>query len=174
MRRLIALVALLLAAGPAVAAQPINESDRGAIVAALGSYAASWASLDADALASHWDLRDESPLYLAEEVDAVLADMSAIRAYWKKNAAAFSGVTLAFSDYRIKPIDRDTALVAFHMDWRIAFKNPLAKPIAADNRVVALMRREGKIWKLAAWIEAPLAPTVFLRKALENNAESQR
>lgn len=167
MRAVLAAALLLAGVSPAYSAQ---KPDQSGIVAALDQYAAAWASLDPARLAAQWDEADARPLYLAEEVEATFTDWPAIRAYWTKNAAAFSAADLKFSDYEIKTLDGSTALVAFHMNWRIAFKNPAVKPLAADNRVVALMRRSGKAWKLAAWIEAPLAPTIFLRKELEKNA----
>jgi hypothetical protein len=158
---------LLAGAAPALSAP---KPDEAGVVAALDRYAAAWASLDPAQLAEQWDEADASPLYLAEEVEATFTDWPAIRAYWTKNAAAFSAAELKFSDHHVKPLDASTALVAFHMRWRIAFKSPAVKPLAADNRVVALMRKKGKRWALAAWVEAPLAPTIFLRKELERNA----
>ena len=167
MRTILAVVFLLSGLAPAVAAP---KPEQAGIVAALEAYAQAWRKLDAEALAAQWDESDAQPLYLAEEVDTTFTEWSAIKDYWSKNAAAFSSAELDFSDYKLKPLDGSSALVAFHMRWRIDFKNPAAKPLAADNRVVALMRKKGGRWRLAAWVEAPLAPTVFLRKELERNA----
>lgn len=167
MRLTLAIVLLLLGFAPALGAPKVDQAG---IVAALDAYAAAWRALDAKALAAQWDGTDAQPLYLAEEVDATFTEWPAIKDYWTKNAAAFSAAELDFSDYRVKPLDSASALVAFHMHWRIAFKNPAVKPLAADNRVVALMRKKDGRWRLSAWVEAPLAPTVFLRKELERNA----
>ena len=138
--------------------------------ALLGAYAEAWASLDAARLEAHWDVGDDAPLYIAEEVDAVFSDWSAVRGYWRANAAYIAEIDVAFDAPVIKELGAREALVAAQMRWRVAFKSAAMKPIAGDNRVVALVRRKDGAWKLAAWIEAPLAPLAYLRRELERDA----
>jgi hypothetical protein len=169
MREILTAAALLtatLTSAPS-AAGAVDASERAKIAAALDAYARNFATLDAGKLAAHWDERDPAPVYIAEEVDQVFADWPAIKAYWAGNAAYIAKIEVELSDYVIKPLHDDEALVAASMRWTLAPKSASQKPMSGENRLIALMRKVDSEWRLAAWVEAPLAPLAYMRRELE-------
>ncbi|WP_206340858.1 hypothetical protein [Marinicauda algicola] len=75
---------------------------------------------------------------------------------------------LAFSGSRYVTVGEGLVLGVHRMDWSIRFTDRPA--MGGDNRVAALFRHTGEGWRLSAWIEAPLAPIVYLRRLYEARA----
>ena len=136
------------------------------IASVLQDYAAAWATRDPAALRVFWDAGDDAPLYVAEEVDHALSTWPEIEAYWAGNEQAFSGLAVSFGEARLKPLGEGETLALFDMRWDAAFAAPGASSIGGDNRVLALLRRTEEGWRLASWVEAPLAPLPYLRRLL--------
>jgi len=135
--------------------------------ALMRDYAAAWAENDAGQLKTFWD-PDASPVYLAEEIDAPATDWGGVEAYWRNNERLHLDVTLRFSDPRYVAMGAGLVMGVHHMDWTIAFTDRPA--MGGDNRVAALYRETGQGWRIAAWIEAPLAPITYIRKLYEARA----
>ena len=135
--------------------------------ALMRDYAAAWARNDAATLKTFWD-HDREPVYLAEEIDEGFIEWAALEAYWRGNEAQHLDVRLTFSDPRYVEVGEGLVMGVHHMDWSIAFTDKPA--MGGDNRVAALYRRTDAGWRLAAWIEAPLAPITYVRKLYQARA----
>ena len=137
------------------------------IDALFAAYAEAWKTSAPEQLKPFWD-SGAQPLYLAEEIEATLGDWEAVERYWAGNAGAHADVALIFSNGVIRDLGHGLVIAAYHMDWRIAFRDKPA--MAGDNRVAAVLRNTDAGWKLAAWIEAPLAAITYMRKLYESRA----
>ncbi len=173
-----AMGALLVSA----AASAIDDADRGAVTETLARYAEAWAARDPHALAAHWDRNGADPLYIAEEVDDVFTSHTEIDAYWVRSFAYIEAIALGFGDPTFKPVGDDHLMATFDMRWDLKIVDGDA--MGGDVRAVATFVRlepsaadtdpdaaPGSHWKLTSWVEAPLAPVVYLRKL---NAQSVR
>ena len=138
-----------------------------ALDALMRDYAAAWAENDAEALKRFWD-RARAPVYLAEEIDAAFTEWAAVEAYWRNNEGQHLDVRLTFSQARYVDVGEGLVMGVHHMEWTIAFTDKPA--MGGDNRVAALYRETGEGWRIAAWIEAPLAPITYMRKLYEARA----
>lgn len=135
--------------------------------ALMRDYAAAWAENDAARLKTFWD-ESRAPVYLAEEIDAAFTDWAAVEAYWRDNEGRHLDVRLTFSQSRYVDVADGLVMGVHQMDWFIAFTDKPA--MGGDNRVAALYRETGEGWRLAAWIEAPLAAITYIRKLYELRA----
>lgn len=144
----------------------LSDGDDAAIRARLDAYAAAWSVMTAAALEPHWDTTTE-PLYIAEEIDLPMQGWPAVRAYWAHNEGVHDRVSLRFSDIRTHPLTDDLAQAALHMAWDIAFRSGASRAMGGSNRVVATLRKRDGDWRLTGWVEAPLAPILYMRRLYE-------
>lgn len=136
--------------------------------ALMEAYARAWRGSDPAALKPFWDAEAE-PVYLAEEIEEAFTRWDAVEAYWAGNRELHAGVDLAFSGARYVTAGDGLVIGVHRMDWSIRFVDRPA--MGGDNRVAALYRATKEGWRLAAWIEAPLAPIVYLRRLYEARAD---
>ncbi|MDX2236835.1 MAG: nuclear transport factor 2 family protein [Hyphomonadaceae bacterium] len=140
------------------------------LAALMDSYAAAWRANRAAALQPFWDRTGAAPLYIAEEIDAPILTWAALDAYWAKNETLHRKIDLRFSDVRGVALAADVAAIVAHMAWDIAFASGASAAMGGENRVAATLRRTPEGWRLAAWVEAPLAPITYLRRLYERAA----
>jgi hypothetical protein len=145
----------------------VDEHVRSAIEAVFDSYARAWRVNDAGRIESHWDTSDPTPFYVAEEIEEVHDTWPKLRAYWQHNETFHQAVELAFEKFQYKPVAADVIMVAFQMRWDIHFA--AGNAMGGDNRVLTLLRDIDGVWKLTAWIEAPIAPINYMRQLYERN-----
>ncbi|MFZ4070416.1 MAG: nuclear transport factor 2 family protein [Caulobacterales bacterium] len=158
------LLVLALAAQPiaARAAAPAPE-----IVAVLDAYRGAWNGHQFDRLAQDWDTADPMPVYLAEEAPATATDWPAVRAYWKDTDRAIERIQVQYANIGAKPVGPDQVMVVKDMRWDALWDGGR---LTGDNRVVASLRRTKDGWKFFSWVEAPLAPIVYMRRLYQNSA----
>jgi len=138
-----------------------------ALDALMAEYAKAWRGSEPDALHAFWD-PGHPPVYLAEEMEEAFMRWEEVEAYWSANRERHAGVELAFSQPCYVDIADGLVMGVHRMDWSIRFADRPA--MGGDNRVAALYRETGEGWRIAAWIEAPLAPIVYLRKLYQARA----
>lgn len=139
----------------------------GAITALMDRYRAAWKTNDPAALKRCWD-GARAPLYLAEEVEETLSDWAEIERYWAANEGLHADVELSFSEPVFTDLADNLVMGAWRMEWTIQFTDKPA--MSGWNRVVAVYRAAPDSWRLAAWIEAPLAAVTYVRKLYEERA----
>lgn len=139
----------------------------------LESYAGAWRANNAEQLESFWDSSDASPYYKPEEIDGVFTAWQAVRDYWRHNEQFHERVELQFRDLEEKPLTDDLTLAIFRMRWDILFAKDARLPdgtafqwrgqaMGGDDHVVTVWRRLDDEWRLATWIECPMAPISYM------------
>lgn len=174
LRLLSAIGAVLLCASctlqPASAEPPIAQDQQlhDDIVAVMAAVELDWNNANYDGLKSHWDLADDKPIYLAEESDIVMTSWAEIEDYWKGTDEWNEWIVIEYSDHTVKRIDENNAMVTFDLRFDVKL-NDRPNPIGGDNRGVVSLRKVEGVWKIHAWVEAPLAAITYMRKLYELN-----
>ena len=144
-----------------------QHPDAGAITALMDRYRAAWEANDPAALKACWDTAGK-PLYLAEEIEETLESWQAVERYWVMNEGLHADVDLSFCDPAFTDLAEGLIMAAWRMDWTITFTDKPA--MSGWNRVAAVYRQAPDSWRLAAWVEAPLAAITYVRKLYEERA----
>ena len=161
LRWMLLILALFLQSVAARAAEPAPE-----IVAVLDAYRGAWNAHQFAQLPQYWDTADPTPIYLAEEASAAAMDWPAVRAYWKDTARVIERIQVQYANIRTKPVGPDQVMVVMDMRWDALWDG--GRLTGGDNRVVASLRRTKDGWKFFSWVEAPLAPIVYMRRLYQN------
>lgn len=132
----------------------------------LEDYLDCFRRFDIDGLSTYWDLEEARPLYIAEEVERRMLDHAAIRAYWTGTSKALARLWVRSAGHRAALRAPDLAALDFDMDWACRTRAPPDDPpIGGSLQVSAHLRRRGGRWLFVSWVEAPLAPLPWLRRA---------
>ncbi|MBL8628400.1 MAG: nuclear transport factor 2 family protein [Rhodospirillaceae bacterium] len=106
-----------------------------------------------------WDQDDPSPLLMPEEAPRPLIGWSAIEAYWSKSRVVMESLKSRSANVRARLIAPDIALATYDMRWVATLAGPAEvkrKPIAADVRVTAMLRKKPEGWRLFHLMEGPV------------------
>lgn len=136
--------------------------------ALLAHYYERFGAMDFAGARAVWDTADPQPTYLAEEIDDFLRSWPEIERYWATTREFLPHLGARHRDLRAQAIGDDLAIATCHMHWDGLIKGA-ARPIGGDVRVTATFRRRAAGWKLIHYVEAPLAPTIYFRRALERS-----
>ena len=141
-----------------------------AVAAVLEQLQANWNHMDLKAMAELWDTSDPNPFYLPEECEEPLRDWDAIHAYWDKTMRTIPRLKMRIWDLDAVPLGQGLAWVSWQFHWD-AVAEGYANPVGADNRAVALFRELPEGWRICRYVEAPLAPILYMRKLYENSVD---
>jgi len=137
----------------------------------LEQYRDCWARLDFEGLRALWDSEEPEPTYLPEEVDSPLFDWDQIEAYWAATRAATRRIRLETWNLRVREIGPGLATAVYDMRWVGDFQGH-ARTIGGDTRVTAIFRHRSDGWRFIHYVEAPLAPIVYIKRFYERFADS--
>lgn len=135
----------------------------------VADYRECWTRLDFGGLARLWDRESAVLLYVAEEAPAPLFDFDQIEEYWRRTRAATEAIQLETWNLVARPLPEGLASAVYDMRWIGRFTG-YARPIGGELRVSALLRRGAGRWRFIQYVEAPLAPVVYLKRAYERFA----
>lgn len=133
-----------------------------------------------DALGRHYGARDfaavralwvedlRAPFYLAEEHDEFMDSWDKVENYWRLTARSLSHLRARFVPRTSVPLDEHRRLVGFELTWLAAIGSE--PPVAGTLRAAAICERGADGWRIRAWIEAPLAPIVYMRRLYQGVA----
>lgn len=138
------------------------------LVEVMDAVKADWNNGNYDGLKSHWDMNDESPIYIAEESDKVMTSWTDIEDYWAGTDKWNEWIVIDYYNYHVKRIDERNAMITFDLRFDVKL-NDRPKPIGGDNRGVVSFRKVDGQWKMYSWVEAPLAAITYMRKLYELN-----
>lgn len=145
----------------------VDAATREAVKALLKTVETHWRSLELDRLEALWD-KSGAPLYIAEEASAIHTSFEAIRQYWDFTRSTIVKMGLELGPPDIVPLAPDLVTAVYTLHWECLMKGQKA-PVGGDNRACAVLRRvEGK-WLFTQYIEAPLAPIVYMRQLYERS-----
>lgn len=142
------------------------------IDALLAHYYERFGAMDFAAARSVWDTAEPQPCYLAEEIDDFLRDWPAIEAYWAASKAAMSKLSSRHWDLRARRIADDLATATWHLHWNAQVVGQ-DKPVGGEVRVTAVLRRRPEGWRLFHYVEAPLAPILYVRKLYQGQVDAE-
>lgn len=147
-------------------------SDVGAEIDALLAQAKKfWDVQDYPGLKSLWDLDEKDPYYQPEETEELLVGWPAIEAYWATNLKIMDKISVLYGKARAKMIAPDLCVAVFDLRWDALLKG--RPPLGGDNRATAIFRRKKDGWRFCHYIEAPLAPIMYMRKLYERDVHPQ-
>ena len=111
-----------------------------------------------------------APFYIAEEHHVVMDSWEKVEAYWQLTSAALSHLRAKFQPLHAVALNESQQLVSFQLTWlaRIGAE----QPVAGTLRAAAVCERTPSGWRIRAWIEAPLAPIVYMRELYYGAAKS--
>ena len=138
------------------------------LVSVMDAVKADWNTGNYDGLKSHWDTRDSSPIYIAEESDKVMTSWAEIESYWSGTDAWNEWIVINYYNYHVKRVDELNAIIIFELRFDVKL-NDRPKAIGGDNRGVVSFRKVDGEWKIYSWVEAPLAAITYMRKLYELN-----
>ena len=126
-------------------------------------------TMDFAAKRALWDADDPAPLLMPEEADEPHIGWDAMEAYWSKSRSMMASLESRTRNHQCRLIGPDIALVTYEMRW-IAALTGKTKPIAADVRVTALLRRKPEGWRFFHLMEGPVDLMAMAREAAERHA----
>lgn len=144
----------------------IDHKDIAAIEAQLRKLEDCWQRMDFADLRSLWD-QSQPPLYLAEETESPSLTWAALEQYWAATSASATHAQIQIKNIRYHALTADIVSAFYDMHWDVAIKN--ARALGGDNRVCTTFRRMPAGWRIVQYIEAPLAPVMYMKKLYENN-----
>ena len=140
------------------------------IDALAARYYERFGAMDFAATRALWDAEEPHPTYLAEEIDDFLRDYAAIEAYWAASKAAMSRLASRHRDVRAQLIAPGLATATWCLHWNAEIVGRPV-PVGGDVRVSAVLRRRAPGWRFIHYIEAPLAPILYVRRLYETQVD---
>jgi ketosteroid isomerase-like protein len=147
-----------------------NTTDQSAIESALRSLEGYWAKLDFKAIRALWD-DSVPPLYLAEEAAGPVQSWEDLEKYWSATHQLAKRNLVRIKNIRYHEVHRDVISAFYEMHWDIELAD--GKSIGGDNRVCVSFRRNTAGWRIVQYLEAPLAPILYMRQLYELNTSPE-
>lgn len=132
-------------------------------------YSSRWNSQKYSSLEELWDTSDELPFYRAMEVENVIAGWKDLRRYWSPGVSLIDGLWNQYVDLRPKLVTPDVAVVLFQLDWDIKVKYARHASSGSDPGM-AVLKKTPEGWRMVAYIESCMSPSVYVRKLFERQA----
>ena len=111
-----------------------------------------------------------APFYIAEEHHTVMDSWQKVEDYWRLTGAALSHLRARFQPMHSVALNDTQQLVNFELTWLASIGTE--QPVAGTLRAAAICERTAAGWRIRAWIEAPLAPIVYMRELYYGVAKS--
>lgn len=111
-----------------------------------------------------------APFYIAEEHHVVMDSWEKVEAYWRLTSAALSHLRAKFRPMHAVALNEQQQLVGFELTWLASVG--AESPVAGTLRAAAICEQTAAGWRIRAWIEAPLAPIVYMRELYSGVAKS--
>jgi ketosteroid isomerase-like protein len=136
------------------------------ITAFLADYAVAYNNQDYRTVKTMW-ADDGNPIYMAEEVPFPLYGKQRLDTYFNPvpGKRILDGIDNRYSEVRAKRIAPNIAVATYRLDYDIKLAGMPASH--GWDRVMAVFMRDGKDWKLTAYVEAPMGPATMVRKMMQ-------
>ncbi len=131
-----------------------------------------WLSRDFSKMRGHWLKALPAPLYLAEEKATFFTTWEEFDAYFKAINVGSKGGAVFYKPLHSTAMGQGQEMVAFELEWNTQI-NGEPVPIGGSVRGIAQFEYDGSAWKLKAYIEAPLAPIIYMRELYKGVAASR-
>jgi hypothetical protein len=127
---------------------------------------ATWRNQQYSNMRSFWLSTLDAPLYLPEERKEFITSWEQFDAYFAGNAKAMRGILVTIAPQFAVPLSATQQSVVFNLEWTTQMVND-PKPIGGWVRGLAVVEDEAGAYKLRSYIEAPLAPIMYMRELYE-------
>lgn len=136
------------------------------ITAFLADYAVAYNNQDYRTVKQMW-ADDGKPIYMAEEVPFPLYGQERLGNYFNPvpGKRILDGIDNRYSEVRAKRVSPNIAVATYRLDYDIKLMGMAASH--GWDRVMAVFVRDGKDWKLTAYVEAPMGPATMVRKMMQ-------
>ena len=141
------------------------------IEAVLAELVERWTHMRLPEIRDLWDPDEEQPYYVPEEAEQALVGWDELTAYWQGTQAAISRLSMRVWDLQVKPLGPDLSVALYKMHWN-ADVTGFPKPLGGNNRVTAIFRHTPHGWRFCHYVEAPLAPIIYMRQLYELNVDA--
>ncbi len=121
-----------------------------------------WLSRDFSRMRSFWLKTLPAPLYLPEEKKDFIVTWEQFDAYFAAINSGSKGGGVTYKPLHSTSMGHGQEMVAFELEWTTQINGEDA-PIGGSVRGIAMFEYDGQAWKLKAYIEAPLAPILYMR-----------
>jgi hypothetical protein len=125
-----------------------------------------WRSRQYAQMREFWVKDLPAPLYLPEERKEFITTWAEFDAYFAGNAKMMKDIIVTYQPITAVPLSATQQIVAFGLEWTTQLVNE-AKPIGGSVRGIAVVEDVAGTFKLRAYIEAPLAPIMYMRELYE-------
>ena len=122
-----------------------------------------WRARDFKRMRSFWGKNLPAPMYLPEEKKEFITSWEAFDNYFAATAGGSQGGVVTYKPLTAMALSPDHEMVAFELEWTTKLVGE-AQAIGGSVRGFALVHDDGADWKLKAYIEAPLAPIIYMRE----------
>jgi len=140
----------------------IDQAARTQIETHLRTLERAWNELDFAAIKSIWDT-SRPPVYFAEEAANPHLDWPSLEAYWDFTRRSISRMGMRITNApELVELAPELVSVIYRMHWDALIAGD-GKPLGGDNRVCATFRHTSDGWRLAQYVEAPLAPITYMK-----------
>lgn len=123
---------------------------------------------DFAAVRALWLPQLDTPFYIAEEHGEVMSSWPQIERYWRITAESLAHLRARFEPRGGVPLSANQQLVCFDLTWLARVGS--TAPVAGTLRAMAICEHTASGWRIRAWVEAPLAPIVYMRALYEGVA----
>ena len=147
----------------------VSSSDAVAIHALLADLQQCWRNLNFAGIRALWD-QSRAPIYLAEEAEQVHTTWAELEAYWQATTQSIERLQMRIEALQLIALSPELISAVYKMHWNGVVRG-MPRPVGGDNRVVATLRRTAAGWRFVQYVEAPLAPIVYMRKLYELAAD---
>lgn len=144
----------------------MSEALRSALEAVVAEYYAAFGRLDFAAVRALWDADEPEPLCLPEESGTFLRDWAGLEAYWAETRRTLARVQARPRDLHARSLGPDLASADWNLHWDAEVIGRAA-PVGGEVRVAAIFRSRPAGWRLVQYVEAPLAPILYVRRLYE-------
>lgn len=113
-----------------------------------------------------WD-DSRPPLYLAEESVEPALSWQALEKYWSSTGKIATRAQIRIENIHCHELAPDLVSAVYDMHWDVTLKDGAL--LGGDNRVCTTFRRGSSGWRIVQYIEAPLAPVMYMKKLYQRN-----
>lgn len=118
---------------------------------------------DFAAIRQLWDTGASDPYYVAEEHEVLCGSWEELQAYWDATAAINTDFIGNIEVVRAKQLAPGVAVCQFRLRWKMTLSSWNGAAGGFNRGMAVFVERDG-IWKLSAYIEAPMAAITYLSK----------
>lgn len=144
-----------------------------AVTETILAYVACSERMDFAARKSLWDSAEATPILCPEEAPEPLIGWGAMDAYWSRSRETMASLISKATNIRIRMLGDGLALATYTNRWiaTMARDGHLPeKPISADVRMTAVLRKTADGWRYIHLVEGPVDLMTMARQSAERSA----